>query len=329
MNTKTTNKNVTIKPSGQTVLTPDERAAEIRRKHEATERKSRKAFVQKHVTSLANGSIEILDLVPLQEVIQDNFKKYLQFASAQGGFAPAWFTAWTEAQQKRVVIRVGDTDCKIWDSNTVETWTDATNTDLIVLWVKPDSLRKGLESVTCDLIHGVTHIVDLALGKKDCSDNGRHLDAFMETAKQLGAIVSKVETNKRYELNSLNPAGQAWLAGSGIDSSKIIAWGKAEVAKAEGKKRGGGNNTAKANKAKAKKQADAKKLNASKASKYDNLMKQVEQVFCPVKSHVSKHGLTLVAKGKTHVCPVSTAKDNPASRCLKVMTTTNPKNDKK
>ena len=323
-------KNSTPKPSGQAVPQPetsdlDKKAKELHDAHIQAEAANLAAFVDSKVIPLTDdGGLELLDITSIQNTLQKAAQAFVTHAAADGSGTASFFLAWTKKQKKRLVVVIGRSECRIWSSDESETWEEASGRGVVALFVTKDALRNGGEAIMAEIGHGITHIVDTVLAVDDVSDNGRHKQAFADRAKTLGLEVKKVATNKKFVISGLSKGMLGWLESSTVNWSDIIAWGKAQKATKSGSSDSSRTATsktsaaAKAKKAKALKKA---KLQASNSTKFESLMARVESVFCPTKGHHAEHGLTLVAKGKVHVCPVQNKKNDPAARCLKVMVT--------
>ena len=323
---QTKNKKNSNKPSGQTVAPPknskelDEGVEKLRKAKAQIKKDGMTAFVNSKVTSVADGSLEVLDITSVQNTIQKGAIEFLTHAASDGQATANFFLSWTAKQKKRIAVVIGKSECRIWSADEIETWVDASGRDVVVLYVSEDALREGRKAILQQIGHGVTHIVNRCLAVSDTSNNGRHKDEFQKRAKSLGLVCSKVKTNKQWIVSGLTPELSKWLEGSTVKWDEIIAWAKAKKPSNSAKKSATGSQTSSADKAKKAKAQAKKKDNESKASKYESLMDRVERVYCPVKAHHSKHGETYVQKGKVpHVCPVSVAKDDPSKRCLKIM----------
>ena len=280
---------------------------------------NKRAQIADLITPMAGGGLELLDITSIQETIQNGAIEFINWlAGLEGarGIAAAAFLGWTKDNRKRIVVTIGRTNCRIWAADEIETWEDVSGEDIVKIQVSEDSLRKGGEAILSDIGHGVTHILNRIRGDEDCSENGRHLAKFDEIAKKFGFETKKVETNKKYIIKGLNPAGLKFLESMTTDWNGIIAWAKANKPSNSSEAK---NGAAAATKAKNDKKQQVKKENASKASKFDTLMQKVTRRVCPVASHHAGHGLVMVQSDKVAVCPVQNDKKDASKRCLKVM----------
>ncbi len=314
-NVANTKKNT--RPTGKKVAQLlDEKVAQLQKANDAVRKDSTDAMIAARLTHLVNGGLELLDITSIQSTIQTAAVEYINWLANEGGMAATLFLGWTAKNRKRIVVVLGKTSCRIWASDSVETWEDASGEDIVPLYVSEDSLRKGGEAILGDIGHGITHVYDSIVGDPDTSDNGRHLGKFQETARKFGFEVKKVETNKKFIIKGLNPAGLKFLESMSTDWTEITAWAKANKPANSSETKKGAAQRAKNKNDKAQ---QVKKANASKASKYDTLMQKVTRRVCPVASHQAGHGLVMVQSDKVAVCPVQNDKNDASKRCLKVM----------
>jgi len=316
---------ITRKASGSKVDAPktetmSAKVDNFQAKGEENERASARARIAPLLTPMVNGGIELLDITSIQKTIQSAAIEYINFLANEGGLAANLFLGWTTKNKKRIAVIVGKSSCRIWASDSIESWVDASDQDVVIFHVSEKSLRLGGEAILSDIGHGVTHIYNAIVGDDDTSDNGRHLGQFKQTAKKFGFEVKEVQTNKKFILNGLNPAGKIFLDSMKTDWTGIIAWAKKSDPSSSANSSESKTGAAARTKARNDKAAEAKKTNAKNSSKYESLMKRVSRRYCKVSSHHSQHGEVWVQNDKVAVCPASTSKTDPSKRCLKVMT---------